>query len=239
MASLLQAVWDIVDDSTRRILAFIGIPLALLAALAAGVLLLLSDLSDRVPSLTEEEVEATVFATLQRESPAAFLVTGRLDLTVTTRVENSKVLLPGVVGLNLGTTRSTVRVPGRVSYGFEVDSLGPEMVRMLDDGAIQIKLPALAVYSVESDLSRLEIETERGWARIGSDREQVERRALTIVEAAMRRQALQHLRTSYQSRINAARALERLLEPALRGLGMEDPEFRFELGDDLVILPTG
>jgi hypothetical protein len=113
------------------------------------------------------------------------------------------------------------------------------MVRLLDDGAVELRLPALAVYAVEVDLGRLEVETERGWARLESEEEDVEQRALTFVEGAMRRQAVSHLRTSYQPRINAGRALERLLGPALRGLGMTDPEFRVRLGDDLVILPSG
>lgn len=220
----------------KRALIGIGIALAIAAVLAVGTAIWLAR---SVPDLTEEDVRNALFTTIEREAPEAFLVTGRLELTATTTVENSKVFLPGLIGLNLGTTRSTVRVPGSVSYGFQVDSLRPEMVRMLEDGAIEIELPPLAVYSTSADLSRLEVETERGWARPASLDEEVERRALTIVEGAMRRQALSHLRTSYQPRVNAARAMQRLLEPALRGLGMESPEFRFRLGDDLVVQPTG
>lgn len=224
------------DTTMRRILIFVGATMALLALLALGAVLWLSRAT---PQLTEQQVRDALFTTIERESPQAFLVTGRLEMTVTTRVENSKVLLPGLIDLNLGTTRATVRVPGRVSYGFEVDSLRPEMVRLREDGVIEIELPPLAVYSAAADLSRLEVETSRGWARAGSMADEVERRALTIVEGAMRRQAISHLSTSYQPRINAARALERLLEPALRGLGMADPEFHFRLADDLIIRPTG
>ena len=212
--------------------------LALAALGAIGIVALLRTIPGP-PTLTEDQVREALVATIQRESPEAFLVTGRLELTVTTRVANSKVLLPGILGLNLGTASATVRVPGRVSFGFEADSLKPEMVRLLEDGAVELRLPALAVYAVEVDLSRLEVETERGWARLESEEEDVEQRALTIVEGAMRRQALSHLRSSYQPRINAGRALERLLSPALRGLGMTDPEFRIRLGEDLVILPSG
>lgn len=192
-----------------------------------------------VPPLSEEQIRDAVTATLEGEAPEAFLVTGRLTLRVTTRVENTKTLLPGILGLGLGTNRATVRVPGRVSYGFEVDSLKPDMVRMLEDGVIEIELPPLAVYSAEPDLGQLEVETARGWARLGSERDQVEHRALVLVEDAMRTRALHHLRTSYQPRVNAARALRRVLEPALQGLGMADPELRFRLGDDLVVTPSG
>ncbi|HUG39726.1 MAG TPA: DUF4230 domain-containing protein [Longimicrobiales bacterium] len=214
--------------------------LILLAATAvlllAGILVVLRL---EPPAFTESQVRDALFTTIQREAPEAFLVTGRLDVTATTEVENTKVFLPGIVGLDLGTTRARVRVPGKVSYGFEVDSLRPEMFRLLEDGSIELRLPALAVYSVEPDLRRLEVETRRGWARMGTSEEQVERRALAIVQGAMRRQAVSHLRTSYQSRINTARALERLLTPALKGLGMEDPKFRFRLGDDIVVEPRG
>lgn len=216
--------------------ALIVVASAVLVLVAGLFLVLRLD----VPSLlTEHQVRDALFTRIQQEAPEAFLITGRLELTAQTQVENSKVLLPGIVGLDLGTSRATVRVPGRVSYGFEVDSLRPEMVRMLEDGTIEVDLPALGVYSVEPDLRGLEIETERGWARLGSSEDQVERRALAIVEGAMRRQALAHLRSSYQSRINAARALERLLTPALKGLGMEDPRFRFRLGEDIVVEPRG
>lgn len=235
MAPVLQPLRG-VTTRAKRILIFVGIGLAALAALAvgAGVWLVRS-----TPQLTEEQVRDAMFTAIETEAPAAFLVTGQLGMNVRTRVENSKVLLPGLIGLNLGTTRATVRVPGRVSYGFEVDSLKPEMVRMLEDGVIQLELPPLAVYSTEADLGQLEVETARGWARAGSMEDAVERRALEIVEGAMRRQAVSHLRTSYQPRVNTARALERLLRPALRGLGMEDPVFRFKLGDDVVVLPAG
>lgn len=220
----------------RRFFVPLAVGLLVLALAGVGAALWLARAT---PSLTEEDVRHAMFATIQRESPAAFLVTGQLELTVTTRVENSKILLPGLIGLDLGTTRATVRVPGRVSYGFEVDSLRPEMVRMLEDGVIEVWIPPLAVYSVEADLGRLEVETERGWARAASRRDQVERDALLIVEGTMRRQALAHLRSSYQPRINAAEAMRRLLTPTLRGLGMEAPEFRFRVDENLVIMPSG
>lgn len=191
------------------------------------------------PRLTGADVRDALFTTIQREAPEAFLVTGRLELTATTRVENSKTLLPGLLDLDLGTTRATVRVPGRVSYGFPVDSLRPEMVTLREDGIIEVELPALSIYSVEPRLSALEVETVRGWARLGSEEDAVERRAVAIVERAMRQQARAHLRTSYQSRINTARAMERMLTPALKGLGMESPRFRFRIADDLVVEPTG
>ena len=213
------------------------IGLAVVATVLAAALFLIARVEP--PGLTEQEVEGALFTAIQRESPAAFLVTGRLDLTATTRVANTRTLLPGIVDLDLGTTSATVRVPGRVSYGFPVDSLNPGMVQMLEDGSIEVVLPELRIYSVEADLSQLEVETERGWARLGTQQEAVEQRALAIVEPAMRAQARSHLSTSYRSRANTARALERMLSPVLRGLGMEDPTFRFRIDNDLVVEPSG
>ena len=215
----------------RRTLLIVGFAFALLAA---GILVLLRL---EPPGLSDTEVRDALFTVIQRETPAAFLITGRLELLARTQVENTKVFLPGIVGLDLGTSRATVRVPGTVSYGFAADSLRPEMFRVLEDGTIEVRLPSLGVYSVEPDLAAMEVETKRGWARLGASEQAVERRALAIVEAAMRRQAVAHLRDSYQSRVNAAEALERLLTPALRGLGMEEPRFRFLLGGALVVEP--
>ncbi len=189
--------------------------------------------------VSEREVRAAVFSAVQKESPEAFLVTGRLDVTVTTEIEDSRVLLPGLIGLNLGTARATVRVPGRISYGFPADSLKPAMVRLTEAGAIELDLPTLQIYSVEPDLAALEVQTERGWARLPGAREEAERRAIAVIESALRRQGNVHIESSYQPRINSARALQRLLSPALQGLGMAEPVFRFHLGDGLIVEPSG
>lgn len=216
-----------------RTLARLTLVLVLLALLGAGLYFLTG------PRLTERQVQQAVFAAIDREEPEAFLITGRLEITVTTRIEDSRVLLPGIVGLDLGTARATVRVPGRVSYGFSTDSLRPSMVRLTADGVIEVELPVLQVYSAEPDLAAMEVETERGWARLPGTRDEVERQAVAVIEGALRRQGTTHLRSSYQPRINAARALQRLLSPALQGLGMDDPRFRFRIGDDLIVQPTG
>lgn len=217
----------------RRSLILLGIAIVVIGAAVYLVTLI------QAPRVSDQEVRDALFTAIQRESPEAFLVTGRLDLTATTRVQNTKVLLPGLLDLDLGTNRATVRVPGRVSYGFHVDSLRPDMVQMLEDGSIEVELPPLSIYSVEPQLSRLEVETARGWARLGSEEEAVEQRALEIVERAMRRQAQAHLGSSHQPRINTARALEAVLTPALRGLGMDTPRFRFRIDQDLVVEPSG
>ena len=207
--------------------------LLLVAAAAVGGYLL------RTTRITEQQVRQVVYATIERESPEAFLVTGRLDVTATTLIEDSRVLLPGLVGLDLGTARATVRVPGRVSYGFPADSLRPAMVRLTETGVIEVELPTLEIYSAEPDLAAMEVQTERGWARLPAAREEAERQAIAVIEGALRRQGRVHLQGSYQPRINTARALQRVLIPALQGLGMTEPVFRFRIGDDLVVEPEG
>ena len=191
------------------------------------------------PRLTERQVRQAIITAVEAEDPEAFLVTGRLEITVTTRIEDSRVLLPGVIGLDLGTARATVRVPGTVSYGFPADALQPSMIRLTDAGVIEIRLPELELYSAEPALEALEVETERGWARLPGARDGAERRAIGVIEAALRRQGAAHLESSYQPRINSARALQRLLSPALQGLGMDEPVFRFRLTDDLIVEPSG
>jgi hypothetical protein len=210
-----------------------AIALALLGAVALGVFFLLGT------RFSEQQVREAVFSAIQRESPEAFLVTGRLDVTVTTVIEDSRILLPGLLDIDMGTARATVRVPGRVSYGFPADSLRPDMVSLTESGAIEVELPALEIYSVEPDLAAMEVQTERGWARLPGAREEAKRQAIAVIEGAFRRQGLAHIQDSYQPRINSARALQRLLSPALQGLGMADPVFRFRLGEGLVVEPSG
>lgn len=207
--------------------------LVVLLVLVAGVFFLAR------PRITEQQVRQAVFTTIESESPEAFVVTGRLDVSVETRIEDSRILLPGLIGLDLGTTRATIRVPGRVSYGFPADSLRPEMVRLTETGMIEVELPGLQVYSAEPDLAAMEVETVRGWARLPGGATEVERQAIGVIEGALRRQAAVHLRSSFQPRINTAQALQRLLRPGLQGLGMRDPSFRFSLGEGLIVEPTG
>lgn len=216
-----------------RLILRATLALVALVVLAAGVFFVAR------PRITEQQVRQAVFTTIESESPEAFVVTGRLDISVETRIEDSRVLLPGLIGLDLGTTRATIRVPGRVSYGFPADSLRPEMVRLTEAGMIEVELPGLQVYSAEPDLAAMEVETVRGWARLPGGATEVERQAIGVIEGALRRQAAAHLGSSYQPRINTAQALQRLLRPGLQGLGMRDPTFRFRLGEGLIVEPTG
>lgn len=203
--------------------------LVVVAVLIGGLRLLL----EHRPRLTESVADSLVTSVLQREARRAFLVTGSLDLAVTTRVRTTTRLLPGMLDLPLGTTESTVRVPGRVSYGIRVSDVQARDIAVFGD-TVEIRLPDPAVYSVEPMLERMEVQTEAGWLTVrGEAREDVERRAIGLVRGAMLEQARLHLAGSEQPRINSAETLHELLRPVFQSAGVKEPVFRFRLGESL------
>jgi hypothetical protein len=207
------------------LLVFVG------AAIVAGMLLL-PRLSP--PVLTERVTAEAIHAALQREADTTFVVTGYLQLLATVRSQDTRVLLPELLNLPLGTTRATVRVPGRVSYGFDMDGLTPAMIHVAGDTVV-IGLPSIAIYSTEPDLGRLEVETSTGWARRPVTAQEAERRAVQLLNEALQRQGEAHLRSNVQPRVNTARSLRRLVYPAVVALGMERPVLRVRLGEGLYL----
>ena len=203
------------------LLATVGV----LAALAVTI-------ARRLPEVSEDEIRTVIAGALQRESRQAFLVTGELDLTVTTRVRNIKELRTGIVDIPLGTVESTVRAPGRVSYGVDVRQIRPGDIRLVGD-TIEIVVPDPRVYSVEPLLEQMEVETEAGWFRLRGDaREEVQQRAIALVRSALEQQAVRHLADSEQPRINTAEAMSEVLKRAFAGLG-EEFVIRFKINDRL------
>jgi hypothetical protein len=188
----------------------------------------------RAPSVSERQVREAVHTALQREADTTFVVTGYLDLTATVRVDDTRVLLPTLFPLRLGTTTATVRVPGRASYGFDAAELRPEMVRLRGD-TVELQIPRLTVYAVEPDLSLLEVETTTGWARLPVTAQEAERRAIQHLSGALRTQAESHLGESVQPRLNTAATLRALLIPVLHGAGLRNPRFIVSIGDGLVV----
>lgn len=201
---------------------------------------------------SESSVRRTVITTVQDESPASFLVTGTLTISVTVRIDSSEYLTPDwltfVVGktqpallpLLEGSSQTQVRVPGRVSYGFDVQALTPRMIALEEDGIVAVDLPELSVHSVDPQLSRLQVrDRTEGWMRVfPSDvDEEVRGRALAGVREAFRRQAERRLQSATQPRVNTARALEAMLRPPLKAAGVEQPRFRIRVGDRLMLGP--
>jgi hypothetical protein len=218
-------------EDNRRSVPFIHIGVIV----ATGVLLLIGAVglflwSNR-PRLSETDIRDVVYSTIQRESPESFLITGTLEVTATTRVENTRTLLPGVMGIDLGTTSATVRVPGRVSYGFDVRQLTPAMIRVLPGDTIEVTVPEPVLYSVEPNLEQMEVQTQRGWLRMSQRTvDEVRERAIQLVQQTMRQQGQAHLHGSSQPRINTADALYEMLHPVLVAAGVENPTIRFQVG---------
>ena len=191
------------------------------------------------PRLTESEAQVLVASTLVAEVPASFLVTGTLEYV--TRVERSRqrnfVAVPGMMELPLGTTRVSARVPGRVSYGFDVRTVRPADVRLHGDTVV-VRLPALEVFSVEADLAGAEVRTDEGWGPMLSPRGNLEERAaLRAVQPQMRTRAERHLARSGEPERNAARAAAAMLRPAFRAAGYDRLVFTFISADGRALTP--
>lgn len=229
-----------------RTLVGLGAALGILLAIAVGLWW------TQGPS--QGTVRRTVITTVQEESPASFLVTGTLDIRATVAVDSSQFMTsswltalvssaqPGALSLLRGRARTEVRVPGRVSYGFDVQTLTPSMIRLSDGGVVGLELPALSVHSVEPALPKLEVRTSsEGWLRVYDPGvgENVRVQALKQIEPAFRRQAQRRIETATQPRVNTARALEAMLRPALQAAGVENPRFRIRVGERLVLQPEG
>ena len=194
------------------------------------------------PPLSEAKVQQAVVATLQREVPSSFLVTGKLQTTVTSTITNDKIFLPGVLDFNVGTIETTARVPGTIHYGFDVSQLRAEDIRVAGD-TVTVTLPALAVHSVEPNLRRMQVRTESGWTRMYDDsRARTREAALSVAQDALTKQGRQHLADSRQPRYNTAQAMEAMLTPVLKAAGARDPVLHFRAeGEALprVQPPTG
>lgn len=203
--------------------------LAITAVIVLAAIVFMAGRGSRLARVSEDQVRSAVTATVQRESRQAFLVTGRLDIVATTTIENNKIFLPNLLRLNVGTARSTVRAPGRVYYGFDVQRLTPDMIHLVDDSTIHVELPPLRIQAVEPVLEQMQIDTDVSWSRSDRTGREIERRAIGHLRAALRTQGQAHLRDSTQPRVNTAEALRHMLEPTVRALGIERPNFRFDL----------
>ena len=182
------------------------------------------------PRLTEERIQETIISTLASEARESFYVTGTLTFSTTVEERSEKSLLPSIINLNLGTTTATVRVPGRVAYGFDVTALRAEHIRYNDVGVVEVGVPELEVFSVEPELENVDIQTEVGWARLHrSSGQETEQRALQAIRPTMQATAERHLANSTKPELNTAEALARLLTPALEAGGVPAPRFRFQL----------
>jgi len=199
---------------------------------------------------SQATVQRTIVTTVQQETPASTLITGQLSMTTTVEVDSTSSLTPTwltsvirtarpqLIPLTLGTASAQIRVPGTVSYGFDVRDLKPDMIRLVEDDLVEVRLPALDIQSVEPDLRRMEMHTaSSGWMKMftGDMEEEVRQNALSQVREAFRMQAEARLNSTNQPGINTARALQAMLTPPLRAAGLDSPQFRFRIREDLVL----
>lgn len=207
-------------------------------ALAIGIVAALAIAAYRqfwsAPTVTETEVREMIHTSIEREARESFLVTGYLDVTTTAIVDNTRILFPDILDLRLGTTRATVRAPGRVSYGFDIADFPREMIHV-EGETIWIQIPRLQVYSAEPDLTALDVQTDVGWARLPASARSAELAAIGELNDALRQQGEAHLASAIQPRVNTARALEQLLVPILQSAGIQSPQLRFEVGEGVSI----
>ncbi|HEX6587729.1 MAG TPA: hypothetical protein VF039_01800 [Longimicrobiales bacterium] len=207
--------------------------LLVLALAVVATLIFLAGRGSRLPAVTEDQVRTAITAAIQREAREQFLVTGRLDVVASATVENRKIFLPSLLGLNLGSARSTVTAPGRVYYGFDVRELTQDMITLVDDSTVHVRIPDIHTLAVEPALDRMVIDTDVAWSRSDETEREVERRAIVEIMPALRAQGQAHLRDSTQPRINTAEALRHVLEPTVQALGIERPNFRFDISGDI------
>lgn len=201
---------------------------------------------------SEATVRRTVVTTIQEEAPASFLVTGQLSLETTVQIDSTAAFTPAwvtsmvqasqpqLLTMMQGTASIRLRVPGTVSYGFDVRDVKPEMIEVASDGTVRVQLPELSVHSVEPDLSKLQVRTSAtGWMRLFESEvsQDVRESALSKVVDTFRAQARARLNDATQPRVNTARALQSMLTPPLQAAGVNDPTFQFQIGPELVMNP--
>ena len=225
----------------RRRLA--GVVLGLVIAALVAVIVVLGVMIGRGGALDEEEVESAMLSTLQSEASEEFLVTGRL----TSSLSGSSARRWRIKLLNVETGRAEVgvRVPATMTYGFSLGDLEPGDLDFQEGGVVEVRLPPLAVFSVEPELEEADVDIDlSGQARLTpSLTERTLEQTLRRVRPALRAQAEDHLRTSDQPAINTARTLSRMLATPLEAAGVDVAAVRFRFvvapGDTLDVSGAG
>lgn len=195
--------------------------LLLAAVLVVGGIVVGLSISPNKFQLTDHQVQSLVFATIQAEADTTVLVTGYYDLDVTTRVQDNKALW----GISLGTTEVNVRVPGRVSYGFNMGQFSTNDIRIAGNEVI-VTIPPPEIWSVEPHLDQMQMQTEVGWARLQAySGRALEQLAIRRLPEEFRRVASERMKSNNQPMKNTELALRKTLAPVLKSVGIENPVF--------------
>ena len=65
--------------------------LAAAAVTVMAVLLFMAGRGSRLPSISEEQLRTAITTSIQREARQSFLVTGRIDVSASTQIENNRI----------------------------------------------------------------------------------------------------------------------------------------------------
>ena len=211
-------------------IGFVVLVLAL--GLAAGMWLMRPQIDLPQVNITQHDVRQAVVTRLIDEQQASFLIAGYLEIAAEITEENTKYLFPDYFEdmLSLGTTRSTVRLPGRATYGIDLSRIYPASITLEADSTIVVSIVGLEINSVEPELANMQVRTEVGWARLSArSGRTVERKAIVFAQEALRKEAEEHLATSPQPLINAELAMNQLLKPVLTAAGVKNPVVKLRL----------
>lgn len=208
---------------TRSILLFI---LVLLALDAVAVVLLRAPKTPR----TRVDLEALRTGFTARVDAAArgpFLTTGRVYVTGTATLARDDLIIPSLDRRSISGDTLLVRVPGQVSYGFDITRLARDSVQLLPDGSVLVGVPPLTPARATTFLDKLDVRTRRGWMRVAQVQSALAPATRVRLDRALADAARQVLRTSRQPRMYSAHLLEGMLAPAARAAGEPRPRMRF------------
>lgn len=176
------------------------------------------------PGITEYDVRQMIITTIQQDADTSVFITGYLDLFVEIHLTDTKKIWPG---LSLGTNEVDLRVPGRASYGFSLEDFSDGDVDYSGGDTVDVYLPDIGIYSVETDLENLDMRTDMGWARFYSySGRRMEREALRQVPGKIRETAEKRLSDSDQPYEHTVRSVVALLTPVLKAGGLSNPVVR-------------
>ncbi|MFQ5582590.1 MAG: hypothetical protein ACE5F3_08215, partial [Mariprofundaceae bacterium] len=131
--------------------------LALLAALLVAVAIYFA------PQWREIKIEQQFNDLFVDMQPDVAIQAGFIQTMHEQRWSSEAFLNLFVYALPLGKTEAIVRAPIKVYYGVRPSALH---VLGLDHGQLHLAVDRVEVLSVDADISRLEVKTEVGWARL-------------------------------------------------------------------------
>jgi Protein of unknown function (DUF4230) len=174
----------------------------------------------KMPQINTHKIQEEALTLITKESKASFLVTGKVDLVLEYTLSDKKEMM----GLDLGTTQTEIRIPGEAFYGFSADKLTLKDFKMQGDTLI-LFLPPTEVLTVSPNLAKMQMKTDVGWARLYKNSgRSVEQKALKSIPDRMKAKAVAYVQNSPNAQQNTKKAIEQLMIPLLRSNGVQNPK---------------